>query len=93
MIAGAGTVSLPTQIGEDFRDSSLQVASLAALLQDGDSFGWQSGGDGSKLVPSNIGKPARVGHVSVLQQRAVDLHCPFPCTLVSEDQCRCAQRP
>ena len=47
---------LPAQLIEEFCCRCLQVASLTALLQDGDSFGWQSRGDGSDLLSDDVPK-------------------------------------
>ena len=71
---------------EQFRRGCLQVTRPAALLKQGDSLAWQSFGDGFNLVSGKVGNPTRMGRVVMLHQQAVNLHCLFPRTLVSQEQ-------
>jgi hypothetical protein len=57
VIAWKGDDGLPAHFSREFRGGSLQIASPATLLEDGDSFGWQSSGDLGKRVSRHIRKP------------------------------------
>jgi hypothetical protein len=55
VIARAGKMCLSRQFSQELGGCGLQVAGPTALLQDGDSLGWQCRGDGSNLVGYSVG--------------------------------------
>jgi hypothetical protein len=78
--------ALGTQFAEEFSHSGIQVARSAALLEDGDSLGWQTSGDLRKSLPCNVLKPARIRHKGILSCQGIQLYGARDLSLVGEQE-------